>query len=361
VSELNESETTMRSFLDLPSILPQFVEVNRSRATGAGLDPYEYARVTADLDSLYGWPDAFRRAGRGHMAAAERSEDRGHRLSAGESYQVAARWFHYAVLLPHPDRAVAALAASEADDAMRRALVHLDPEAVRIEDPVFAGWLRTPAGTEQPPVVIVVPGLDSSKEEFHAVTEALLRRGVATFTMDGPGQGVLAGTTTPEADYHQVLRRVIDALETRPRIDASQVGVIGLSLGGFYAAVSAAHESRIRATATVSGPYRLDWDELPPFVTDTLALRAGGRDAAREFADRINLCGVAERIVSPLRVVDGALDVIPGAINGESLAREAAQGEYLLIPHGDHLLGNARAAWLSSTADWLVDHLAQTP
>ncbi|MCW2917780.1 MAG: 2,6-dihydropseudooxynicotine hydrolase [Actinomycetia bacterium] len=61
------SETTMRSFLDLPGILPQFVEVNRSRATGAGLDPYEHARVTADLDSLYGWPDAFRKAGRGHM------------------------------------------------------------------------------------------------------------------------------------------------------------------------------------------------------------------------------------------------------------------------------------------------------
>ncbi|MEU1629936.1 alpha/beta fold hydrolase [Streptomyces sp. NPDC020096] len=352
----------MTSFLQLPGILPELIKENRSRATGAGLDPYAYERVTAGLTSLHDWPDAFRGAGRGHIAAAEHSEALGHRVSAGESYQVAARWFHYAVLLPHPDRATAALAAAEADDAMRRALALLDPRAERVEAPgLFAGWLRTPAGTDRPPVVVVVPGLDSSKEEFHGVTEALLRRGVATFTMDGPGQGVLAGSTAPEADYHRVLRRVIDALERRPGVDASRTGVIGLSLGGFYAAVSAAHEPRIRATATVSGPYRIDWDELTPYVIDTLALRSGSPDAAREFVARLDLSGIAERIVSPLRVIDGGQDSIPGVTNGESLAREAPGGEYLLVPHGDHLLGNARADWLPSTADWLIQQLTQAP
>jgi pimeloyl-ACP methyl ester carboxylesterase len=346
------------SFLQLPGILPEFIRINRSRATGAGLDPFEYERVTAGLASLDDWPDAFRAAGRGHLAAGEHGEAEGHLVSAGDAYRIAARWFHYAVLLPHPDRATAALAASESDEAMRRALALLDPRAERVEEPGrFAGWLRTPDGAERPPVVVVVPGLDSSKEEFHAVTEALLRRGLATFTMDGPGQGVLAATTTARADYHRVLGRVVDALEQCPGVDAARTGVIGLSMGGFYAAVGAAYEPRIRATATVSGPYRLDWDELNAYVRQTLAQRCGGLDAAREFSARLDLRGVAERIVSPLRVIDGGQDAIPGVTNGELLARRAPGGEYLLVPHGDHLLGNARADWLPSTADWLVERL----
>ncbi|MDF3289661.1 hypothetical protein [Streptomyces silvisoli] len=67
--------------------------------------------------------------------------------------------------------------------------------------------------------------------------------------------------------------------------------MIGLSLGGFYAAVSAAHETRIRATATVSGPYRIDWDELNPYVIEPLAQRCGGLGAARQFSARIDLHG----------------------------------------------------------------------
>jgi hypothetical protein len=57
-------------------------------------------------------------------------------------------------------------------------------------------------------------------------------------------------------------------------------------------------------------------------------------------------------------VVDGGLDIIPGFVNGQPLSRQAPHGEYLLVPHGDHLLGNARADWLPSTADWLMNHLA---
>ncbi len=347
----------MTAFVDLPDVLAPFVAGNRSRATGAGLDPHEYGRVTEPLGSLHDWPEAFAAAGREHRAAGERAAALGRAVSAGEAYRLAARWFHFATLLPHPDRAGAARAAADADEAMDRALALLDPTAVRIEGTGFVGRLRRPAGVERPPVVLVVPGLDSGKEEFHGVTQALLRRGVAAFTLDGPGQGVLAATSGPEPDYHRVVGRVIDALEPRGEVDGGRIAVIGLSLGGYYAAVSAAHEPRIRATATVSGPDRLDWEALPPFVTDTLTQRCAGPGAAREFAGRVDLAAVAPLIAGPLRVVDGGLDVIPGAVNGEPLARRAAQGEYLLVPHGDHLLGNAVRDWLPGTADWLVERL----
>ncbi|MBB5781276.1 alpha/beta fold hydrolase [Nonomuraea jabiensis] len=316
-----------------------FAAANLSRATGAGLDPHEYLRVTGELADLEQWGEALMRAARGHLARAGRASTA---ISAGRHLQVAARWFHFATLGPNAERA---LAAAEADTAMGRALDLLEPVARRIEGPGFAGWLRGSAGAAA--VTVVVPGLDSSKEEFHDVIDALLCRGMAVFAMDGPGQGVLAATTAVRADYHRVIGQVIDAL------GAERVGLFGLSLGGYYVAESAAREPRVAAAVAVSGPFRLHWDGLPPLVRDLLVQRAAGEEAARRFAGQVDLSSLAPRIACPLLVVDGGQDVIPGVTDGEPLARLAPHGQYLHIPHGDHLLGNARPDWLAAAADWI--------
>ncbi|MGW5488955.1 alpha/beta hydrolase family protein [Streptosporangium sandarakinum] len=324
----------------------EFAEANFSRATAAGLDAHEYRRVTAGLASLDDWPDAFVRAGRRHLDLARTAASA---VSAGEHRRTAARWFHFAALVPHPDRALAALAAAEADAAMGRALEVLEPEARRIEGPGFTGRLRGPADAAA--TVVIVPGMDSGKEEFHAVADTFLRRGAAVFAMDGPGQGALAATTVVRPDYHRVVGDVIDAL------GVEGIGLVGLSLGGYYAAESAALEPRVRAAVTVSGPFRLDWDALPAFVHDTLTQRAGGAGAARDFARHVDLTDLAPRIAVPLLVVDGGRDAIPGVVNGEPLARLAPRGEYLLVPYADHLLGEAHPDWLPAAADWLMARL----
>ncbi|MFF3128757.1 alpha/beta fold hydrolase [Streptomyces sp. NPDC057908] len=203
--------------------------------------------------------------------------------------------------------------------------------------------------------MVVVPGLDSAKEEFLDLVSALLAKGLAVFAMDGPGQGVLAATTTFVPDYERVVGRVIDAL------GAARIGLVGLSLGSYFAARAAALEPHVAAVATVSGPFRLDWEELPPPVRDIMARRAGGADAAREFARHVDLAALAPRIAAPLLVVDGDQDVIPGVTNGEPLARMVPHGTYLSVPHGDHLLGNARPDWLPHLSDHITHTLTGTP
>ncbi|MEV4799473.1 alpha/beta hydrolase family protein [Nonomuraea sp. NPDC049421] len=321
-----------------------FAAANLSRATGAGLDPHEYLRVTGELTDLEQWGEAFMRAAREHLARAGQAATA---ISAGEHLRAAARWFHFATLGPNRQNA---LAAAEADTAMRRALELLEPQARRIEGPGFTGWLRGPADAAA--TVVVVPGLDSGKEEFHDLVTALLRRGLAVFAMDGPGQGALAATSTVRADYHHVIGQVIDTLGAR------NVGLVGLSLGGYYVAESAARESRVAAAVTVSGPFRLHWDVLPPPVRDLLIQRAGGEEAARRFAGQVDLSALAPQITCPLLIIDGGQDVIPGVTNGEPLACLAPHGRYVSLPHGDHLLGNARPDWLAMAVDWISGALA---
>ncbi|MFD8642641.1 alpha/beta hydrolase family protein [Streptomyces zaomyceticus] len=368
----------------------EYAAAQWTRATGAGLDPHEYGRVTEGLETVADWGPAFRRTARGYV---RRAENAGSDLSAGQHLLMAARWFHVATLGPYEgaDRAEAeaaeaeaeaeaeagagagvgaaravathaaratedseaavgaAPAATEADDALARALALLEPDARRLSGAEFTGWLRGPA--DAPGTVIVVPGLDSAKEEFLDLAAALLERGLAVFAMDGPGQGALRATTTKRADYHQVIGQVIDAL------GAPRVGLVGLSLGGYYAAETAALEPRVVATATVSGPFRLEWAALPQPLRDILVKRTGGAEAARAFTDQVDLTDLAALVEGPLLTVDGGQDVIPGVTNGESLARLAPHGTHLSLPHGDHLLGNARPDWLPVLTDWIAHAL----
>ncbi|MEU6994107.1 alpha/beta fold hydrolase [Streptomyces sp. NPDC046465] len=320
----------------------EFAAAQWTRATGTGVDPHEYRRVTGGLVRVADWGPSFLRTGHGHL---RRAQEAASPRSQGEHFLMAARWFHLATLAPYPE---AHRAAAEADHALSRGLTVLEPDARRVSGEGFTGWLRGPA--DAPGTVVVVPGLDSAKEEFLDLVSALLARGLAVFAMDGPGQGVLAGTTTFVPDYERVVGRVIDAL------GVARVGLVGLSLGGYFAARAAAWEPRVAALATVSGPFRLDWEQLPPPVRDIMATRTGGTDAAHEFVRQVDLATPALRITAPLLVVDGGQDVIPGVTNGEPLARLAPHGSYLSVPHGDHLLGNARPDWLPH----LSDHLAHT-
>lgn len=345
----------MPSFVETPGLAPAFVALNRSRAAGAGLDPFEYDRVTAGLESVGDWPDALAEAGRAHARAGEHAESAGNFVSAADSFRSAARWLHLATTLPHPDRTALASHEDAADAAMGRALALAEPHtAERISGPGFTGWLRRPSEVPDAPVVLIAPGLDSSKEEFHLLADALLQRGIAVAAFDGPGQGRNAVAAPPEPAYEKVVAAVLDVLGPTRGVDTSRAGLIGMSLGGFYAAVAAAREPRLRAAVGVSGPYRLRWEQLPPFVTDTLTQRCGSPDAAREFAAHVDLTTIAQQIPIPLLVVDGGTDVTPGVENGEALAQAAPHGEYVLVPHGDHLLGNARADWLPRTADWIT-------
>jgi len=124
-------------------------------------------------------------------------------------------------------------------------------------------------------VVIVLPGATVNKEADASMAIALASRGYATLTLDergnngetpGPNSNDLNSGYTAFVDdgdpvqYKQVYDVLLgyDYIKSRQDLDGDNVAVLGESMGGRFAIVSAALEPGIKAAVAVSGgPYGL--------------------------------------------------------------------------------------------------------
>ncbi len=158
-----------------------------------GVDHNDLLRTAAAIERWEDWLDAWSALGDRHRELARRAEDRGRTLSASEAWTRAALAYHFARYLWLLDEERYRTTCERSVAALRRAHRLADPTFERLEIPfqdgVMVANLRRPAGAERPPLVVLVPGLDSTKEEFPTWEATFLRRGMATLALDGPGQG----------------------------------------------------------------------------------------------------------------------------------------------------------------------------
>jgi len=329
-----------------------------------------YPDFEATLARIGRWDDWCRewgRTARHYEQLAETAAAAGHAITAGEAWRRAALCWHWGkfVFTDHPEEQRAAHERTVA--CFRRGAGTLSPPAEPVRVPyggtALAAYLRVPRGVAggRPPIVIMIPGLDSVKEELQATAEYLLARGLAVIAIDGPGQGETECELPIEPAYERVTTAVADYLKGRDDIDADRIGVFGVSLGGYYAARSAAYEPRVRAAVDLAGPYRfdLDWDTLAPQTRTTFQHRSGAADPAqaRALAATLTLQDAAPRITCPLLVVHGGRDRLIPAYHAERLAREAPGAELLLYPDGGHGVTNHAFESRAAIADWLAAHL----
>lgn len=326
------------------------------------------------LSRIERWADWCREWGRTaqrYEALAACAEHDGHHETAADAWRHAGLCWHWAKFVFVDDPAQQRAAHERAVSCYARGASALRPPARRVAVPygstTLAAYLRVPATSdgEPPPVVVMVPGLDSVKEELQATAEYFLARGMATLAVDGPGQGESEYELTIEPAYEVVAAATLDFCETLDEVDAQRAGIFGVSLGGYYATRSMAFEPRIVAGVELAGPYRFDadWDSLPPMTRATFRQRSGASDEhdARARAASLTLENVASRVGRPLLVVHGALDRIVGADHARRIAAEAPGAELCMYEDGNH--GVTNHAWESrcAMADWLADRLGATP
>jgi len=337
---------------------PRFV------ANGVALADFE--EVTQSLQSWDDWCGAWCRRAAVHEEMGREALAKRRLLSAGEHLQRAGVYFHFAKFLFVHDVDQMKAAHMKAVECRLLALPHLSPPGEPVQVPyegkTLCGILRKPAGVERPPVMVMICGLDSSKEETEAYERPFLERGIAVLVFDGPGQGEGEYDFAIRGDYEVPAMAVVDCLTRRDDLDAQRIGLWGVSLGGYYAPRAAAFDPRIKACIALAGPF--DWGEawngLPELTREAFRVRShcATPEEAQRHAATLSLKDVARRIACPIFIVAGKLDRVIPWQHAERLAR-AVRGpvELMLIEDGNHVANNRGYRWRLQSADWMADRL----
>jgi 2,6-dihydroxypseudooxynicotine hydrolase len=287
-------------------------------------------------------------------------------MSAGAHLSQAAVYYHFAKFLFVNDLDQMREAHARAVRCLTDALPYLDPPGRRIEigfeGSAMVGILREPRGSGPHPVMIMIPGLDSAKEELRTTEDLFLERGIATFSVDGPGQGEAEYDLAIRGDWEVPGAAIIDYLSTEPSLDPGRIGVWGVSLGGYYAPRVASGDSRVQACIALAGPFTFadNWDGRPVLTREAFRVRSKSPDleTARAKAAELTLAGRAERIMCPLLAVMGKQDRLIPWQHAERLVNEAGgPAALLLLEHGNHGCANLAPFHRYRTADWAAETL----
>jgi len=338
----------------------------KPRFVANGIDANDFDRVLGETSEWREWAPNWRRVGDEHRAMAEEADRTGHAVTATDAYQRAAWCYHLGKFLWFDDRDLHDELSELTVATYAKAIARLDPPGRRVEAPfegsVIPGILRIPRAPKNAPLAILVPGLDSVKEELYAIENDFLRRGLATLAIDGPGQGENAPRFPIRADWSTVITPVLDHLASADLgIDLGRVGLVGISMGGIYGPFAAAKEKRLRALVVLAGPYDLSecWPQLNPLTKGGYVFYTKSRDEAEAFekSKTLSLSGVLKDVRCPLLVIHGGKDRLFPSEQAERTVREAPNATLLLYPEGNHVCNNIPYKYRPAMADWMRGRL----
>jgi len=315
---------------------------------------------------------------------AEKDLENGHRLSAATKFLRASTYYITGERMQRVGYAPRTEVYRKAIDTFDRFIEHGNEPVQRVEIPFdggsFPALLSLVPGARPGPLMIQFNGLDSTKEQMWSspLRTELARRGISLLMVDHPGTGEalrLRGMTAiPESERWAAA--CLDYLETREEVDIRRVGILGWSLGGYYAPRAAAFEKRLALCVAWGANY--NWGELQR----RRAEREGenpvphywehvqwvwGKDSFEDFmafAPRVSLEGVVENITVPSLTTHGSGDrQIPleyayaqyeGSTNSPDRELHIFTPEEGGIEHvgGDNMLPAA-----SLISDWVADRL----
>ena len=336
------------------------------RFVAQGVDHNDFVRVTSGLERWEEWLPAWVENGDLHADLARDAEQGGRWVTAGEAWVRAALSYHFAKFVWLVDLHEHRHASNLAVASLRSAHPLLDRTAERLEIPfegiTMVANLRRPPDTDRPPLILLLPGLDSTKEEFFNWESVFLTRGLATVSLDGPGQGETGYETHSRPDYEVAVTALLDHLVGRADLDLGRIGAAGVSLGGYYAPRAAAFEPRIGAAVAIGGPYNFGacWPQLPWLTREAFRFHSGAADdaEAEKRAHELDLAEVLPEVEQPLLVVFGKLDRLIPWQQAEQVAAEAPNAELVMYPEGNHVCNNIPYKYRPLVADWLAERLA---
>ncbi|MFC1491239.1 alpha/beta hydrolase family protein [Nitrospinota bacterium] len=288
-------------------------------------------RLKDKLGDKAAWIEEWDRMADYVLHFAEKEEEKGHTLTAARAFVRSSVYRYASERQIHPDDPRKEAAYRKVTAHFERGMHTLAPGFERVEVPYEEGplpafWLPPLNGGGNAPAVVFFDGLDASKESTVLWGLALRERGIGVLCVDGPGQGeALRLNKIPSRhDYEVPATAAYDYIFARPDVDPERIGLMAMSMGGYYAPRAAAFEHRYCACLTWGAHF--DFHEV--WVERRRELESGGTvtassiwqlpwvmgcsdiDSALEKAKAYNLEGVAQKIRMPICITNGRDDRI---------------------------------------------------
>lgn len=306
-----------------------------SSAPYGGSEINELHRIgTALLDKAAGsddeaWFQVCSEQGDRVRGMAEQYEAGGFRVSAAHAYLRATNYYLFGERFrtPKDERGLAVYRTAVNCFHRHAALTDVKIEIVEVpfEGKSLPGYFvhaqnRT---TQRAPCVVFFDGLDVTKETqyMRGVTD-LIKRGISCLVMDGPGTGeaIRFRGLYLRHDYEVAGSACIDYLESRGDVDPKKIGVVAISLGGYYAPRMAAMEPRFAACVAWGAiwDYYATWKKrIDANFNSALSvpghhimwiLGVNTLDEALKRLEPFRLDGVVQKMRCPFLIVHGAED-----------------------------------------------------
>jgi esterase FrsA len=258
-------------------------------------------------------------------------------------YYTAARW-------PVPNSTGKQKACLNALAAFRNYGRFLDPPVeilhIPFEGKQISRYLRLPKDVRPAPLVFMINGTDSRKEDEVQGHDSLFRDGIGVVAIDMPGTG--ESPVKADVGSERIFSRALDYLATRPDVDSTRIVAWGVSYGGHWSANLAYIErARLRGAVVQGGPvhdyYTAEWQKkslgTPEYLFDLFAARAAiyGVESLDEFyayGPRLSLKtqGFLGQPSAPMLV-----------LNGEKDSQVPISDLYMLMQSG----GSAKWSWVN--------------
>ena len=352
------------------------------------IKPEDAAKVMAALQSLDKdhWAEEWRKIGLAYEAKADALEKTdGSRERLAELYMQAfdaCRVGRY----PSPVSAGKLVSYHYSLRMFSKASKYFDPPLEIIEIPFegkkLVGYLQKPPGVTKPAVIMHWGGVDGWKEDRLKIAAAIMKAGLASFTIDMPGSGenpVLYGDPAAERTYFAWL----DYLPTRSDIDGRTVAVWGGSFGAYWAArLAYTAADRIKGAVFHGGNVHYGFQKewlVPAFTTGGATYlfgaqslldargRAMGVKTVEEFLEAVaplslKTMGLLDQPSAPLLGVNGKLDDQAPVDDIYLLLEHGNPKSARIYPEGHHMgrtPGQPADEIATTIVAWLKDRLAQ--
>ncbi|MGB6756891.1 MAG: prolyl oligopeptidase family serine peptidase [Xanthobacteraceae bacterium] len=314
-----------------------------SGAPWAGIEIDEVNRVGRALADKVGddtaWFNEWTRMGDKIEARGREALRLGHKLTAASCFMRASRYYQTGerFIQPRSQASMDVYAKSVRIFQEAAALMHrprIEPVEIPYENTTLPGLLVHPdpeAVDKNPaknpaPAMVFFDGFDVTKElQYGYGIPDLAARGIGCLIVDGPGNGesVRFRNLPLIAETERYATPVYDYLAARPEFDARRIGVMALSLGGYYAPRAASLEPRYACCVA----WGAQWDYHDIWARRLEALDSGkvlslsvppehlrwvlgvdDRAAALKKLEGFRLDGIVQKMKCPFLLLHGAGD-----------------------------------------------------